>query len=520
MGDRPYEKNYMDQQHRQGGGAGNPRSSQGGEGGRGYAPRRAVVLGGLGGKVNRHLKPKKRTAPAADFDVMSLFKENSREGGYAPRESRDSRESAPRGRSERPVRSAGPSRGRSEGPRRTFGASAGGRGESRFSGSRMGSGGPSKRAERKVFSDISKFVNRAAVTEVVPQFVPEHRFEDFAFGPKLAANIAARGYVTPSPIQDKAIPHALRGEDLVGLAETGTGKTAAFLLPLMERALARRDDRVLIVTPTRELAVQIADEFNSFGKGLMLGITVLIGGVGMEGQRMALRRNPRFVVATPGRLIDLASQRAVDIASFNVLVLDEADRMFDMGFQKDLQKIITGMPRRSHTLCFSATMPKEIEHLVAKVLNNPAVISVKKRDTSKNVDQDVIRVRGRDEKFEKLCELLKKPEFNKVLIFARTKHGTERLGRVLSHEGFAAESIHGDKSQNQRQRALDRFKRDAAQVLVATDVAARGLDISGVSHVINFDLPSSYEDYIHRIGRTGRAGLSGVAITFIEEGIG
>lgn len=449
---------------------------------------------------------------------MSLFKEH--QGPRSPRDAeapREERRSPAGGYARGGSRTERPSYG---GSRDRGGRSTAPRGESRFGSRGTGGGGPSKRAERKVFSDISKFVNRAAVTEVIPEFVPEHRFEDFAFGPKLAANIAARGYTTPSPIQDKAIPHALRGEDLVGLAETGTGKTAAFLLPLMERTLARPNDRVLIVTPTRELAVQIADEFNSFGKGLPLGITILIGGVGMEGQKHALRRNPRFVVATPGRLLDLASQRALDIASFTVLVLDEADRMFDMGFQKDLQKIIAGMPRRAHTLCFSATMPDEIQHLVSKVLRNPAVISVKKRDTSKNVDQDVIRVRTREDKFTKLCELLKEPEFNKVLVFARTKHGTERLGRVLSREGFSAESIHGDKSQNQRQRALDRFKRDAAQVLVATDVAARGLDISGVSHVINFDLPASYEDYIHRIGRTGRAGRAGVAITFIEEGIG
>jgi len=395
----------------------------------------------------------------------------------------------------------------SSGPRKYAGSSSrqGGRpgGRSRFSG------------PASTF-DLSRFINKAVIIEEAPRFVPEHKFSDFALDERLKQNIIKKGYTDPTPIQDRSIPHVLRGDDVVGIANTGTGKTAAFLIPLINKVLLNRNERVLIMVPTRELATQINDELRGFTPGLQIYAATCVGGASIGPQMSDLRRKPQFVIGTPGRLKDLLERRALNLSTFTAAVLDEADRMLDMGFIADMRTILSLLPAPRHTLFFSATLSTEIERLIGEFLREPVRISVKTRETSANIEQDVVRVPRGANKLDVLHDLLVQPDFNKVLIFGRTKHGVEKLSKTLNDRGFKSESIHGNKTQNKRQKALDLFKRDHVQVLVATDVAARGLDIAGVSHVINYDLPSSHEDYIHRIGRTGRAGKKGKALTFVE----
>lgn len=362
----------------------------------------------------------------------------------------------------------------------------------------------------------SKFVNKAVITETAAVFVPEHKFSDFLIDERLKKNIIDKGYVEPTPIQDRAIPHVLKGEDVVGIANTGTGKTAAFLIPLIHKVLSNEKENILIVVPTRELAIQIQDELRGFIGGMRLFSTVCVGGAPISSQIRDLRYRNEFVIGTPGRIKDLIERKVLNLNYFKTVVLDEADRMLDMGFINDMRFMMDLMPKDRHTLFFSATLSPEIEKLIKDFLKNPVSISVKTGDTSKNVDQDVVRVNRGENKLDVLHSMLIQPDFEKTLIFGRTKHGVEKLTNLLKDRGFKAESIHGDKNQAARQRSLKNFKDNKAQILVATDVAARGLDISGVSHVINFDIPATYEDYVHRIGRTGRAGKKGKALTFIE----
>jgi ATP-dependent RNA helicase RhlE len=364
--------------------------------------------------------------------------------------------------------------------------------------------------------DVSKFVNKAVITESTPKFVPEHRFTDFAIEESLKKNIVTKGYTDPTPIQDRSIPHILRGADLVGIANTGTGKTAAFLIPLINKVLKNRAEQVLIMVPTRELAVQIAEELRGFTGGLRIFSATCVGGAAMGPQLSDLRRGPNFVIGTPGRLKDMIERRALVLTKFGTVVLDEADRMLDMGFINDMRAIMNQCLPTRHTLFFSATLSSEIEKLIHEFLKEPVRISVKTGETAKEIDQDIVRVPSGGSKIDILHDLLTKPEFNKVLVFGRTKHGVEKLAKALETRGFKSESIHGNKTQSRRQKALSLFKEGRVQILVATDVAARGLDIADVSHVINYDLPASQEDYVHRIGRTGRAGKKGKALTFIE----
>jgi len=366
------------------------------------------------------------------------------------------------------------------------------------------------------YIDSARFVNKATVTAETAPYASSHTFADFAIDPRIKHNIGAKGYATPTPIQDQAIPAVLEGRDVVGLAATGTGKTGAFLIPLLEKVVKNRRERVLIMVPTRELAQQIEEEYRGFSRGSGFSSVCAVGGINIGPQIRALKAQPYFVIGTPGRLKDLLQRKALDLAQFNTAVLDEADRMLDMGFIHDMKEILAHMPKKRHTLFFSATLSREIELLIHQFLNDPVRISLKTRDTALSVDQDVVRVPGGKNKLDVLYELLEQPEFSKVLVFGRTKHGVERLSKQLAQRGFRAESIHGNKSQNARQRALSKFKNDQAQVLVATDVAARGIDVDGVSHVINYDQPTTYEDYVHRIGRTGRAGKQGKALTFID----
>ncbi len=362
-----------------------------------------------------------------------------------------------------------------------------------------------------------RFINKAQVSAAVADFVPRHRFADFSFTEALKHNITSKGYEIPTPIQDGAIPPVLAGKDLVGLANTGTGKTAAFILPIINYLQVRQGrGTALVIVPTRELATQIDDEFRAFARGLNLYSAVCVGGASLNNQIRALSRNPQVIIGTPGRLKDLTQQGKLKLHAVNILVLDEADRMFDMGFIRDIRFLVDQLSKERQSLCFSATMPNEIKNLVHSVLVDPVTVSVKTAETSEQVEQDVIKAVGKEQKIEILTNLLRQPDFNKVMVFGQTKWGVQKLADQLVKSGIKAEAIHGNKSQPQRQRALKAFKAGQVDVLVATDVAARGLDIPDVSHVINFDQPNTYDDYIHRIGRTGRAGKVGKALTFVS----
>ena len=388
---------------------------------------------------------------------------------------------------------------------------------SRFAHTRPYQKGNLKKPNRNQgeYIDPSKFINKAIITEEVEHFVPEHQFTDFVIDEELKRAVVGKGYTTPTPIQDRAIPHVLKGQDVVGIANTGTGKTAAFLIPLINKVRLNPKAQVMIVVPTRELAIQIESELKGFTKTMKIFSVVCVGGASIGPQMQALRYRNQFVIGTPGRLKDLIERGKIRLADYSTIVLDEADRMLDMGFINDMRFVMKGMPTPRHTLFFSATLSREIEGLISEFLHEPVRISVKTGDTAKNVDQDVVRVKG-GAKLDILHDLLNQKEFNKVLVFGRTKHGVEKLAKTLTQRGFKAESIHGNKNHSQRQRALSAFKDNKVQILVATDVAARGLDIPDVSHVINFDIPQTYDDYVHRIGRTGRGAKRGKALTFIE----
>lgn len=383
-----------------------------------------------------------------------------------------------------------------------------------FKGGRRRGG---SRAPAKKFIHPSKFINKAVPKADEAPYEATHKFADFPFGSELHHNIAKKGYETPSAIQDQAIPHVIDGKDVIGLANTGTGKTAAFLLPIIERqsGIMLRPS-VLIIAPTRELAQQIDEEFRVFAKGLGLYSALVVGGVNVDRQIRDLKRRPHFIIGTPGRLKDLMQRRVLQLKNMTTLVLDEADRMLDMGFLPDIRQIVDAMPRERQTLFFSATITPEIESLVHAFLKDPVTVSVRTTETSEHVEQDVIEARDKAHKIELLTDLLSNDEYEKVLVFGETKFGVQRLSDHLSNVGIPSAAIHGNKNQSQRAKALKQFKDERVKVLVATDVAARGLDIPNVTHVINFDTPQTYEDYVHRIGRTGRGGARGHAHTFID----
>jgi superfamily II DNA/RNA helicase len=358
------------------------------------------------------------------------------------------------------------------------------------------------------------FVKKAvAVAEAA--YVPVNSFSDFPLPEVVKKNIQGRGFDKPTAIQDQAILPVLQGRDLVGIANTGTGKTAAFLLPLITKVSNERSQKVLIVTPTRELAAQIQDELRMFSSGLGIFSVLCIGGASLRNQARALSRQPNFVIGTPGRIKDLEGRRILNLGHYGNVVLDEVDRMLDMGFIHDIRRIISFLPKSRQSLFFAATLPRETKAVMQSFLTDPVVVSVKTGATPQNVDQDIIRTRGRN-KLEILHQLLIKEEFRKVLVFGRTKWGVNKLEISLTKRGFKAVAIHGNKSQGQRSRALRMLKNNEVQVLLATDVASRGIDIEDLTHVINYDLPGTYDDYVHRIGRTGRAGKKGVALTFVD----
>jgi len=347
-------------------------------------------------------------------------------------------------------------------------------------------------------------------------YISTNKFADFKINNAIKNNITKKGYVNPTPIQDEAIPHVLKGRDVIGIANTGTGKTAAFLIPMLDKILNNPREKVMVIVPTRELAMQINQELMEFRGELRIYSVCCVGGMGISNQIYGLRRSHNFVIGTPGRLRDLVDRKVIHLNEFRTIVLDEADRMLDMGFVADMRFIMGGMASNRQTLLFSATITSELDKLIKEFLTNPEKISVKTGDTARNVEQNIIKVSKGEDKIDTLSSLLSKKEFSKVLIFGRTKHGVEKLCQILNRQGFKAESIHGDKNQSRRQSALTAFKENHSQILVATDVAARGLDIPNVTHVINFEIPATYEDYIHRIGRTGRGDKVGTALTFVN----
>nr|WP_297457394.1 DEAD/DEAH box helicase [uncultured Halomonas sp.] len=345
-------------------------------------------------------------------------------------------------------------------------------------------------------------------------------FSELGLRDELVRAVEEQGYTTPTPIQLKAIPAVLKGGDLLASAQTGTGKTAGFTLPLLQRLAdgprpqARRI-RALVLTPTRELAAQVGESVATYGRHLKLRSHVIFGGVGAQPQIDAIRPGLDVLVATPGRLLDLHQQRHVDLSQVETLVLDEADRMLDMGFIHDIKKLLRLLPAKRQNLLFSATFSDEIQQLAGKLLDNPTLIEVARRNTTaESVDQAIYRV-DREQKRELLAHLIQRHQWYQVLVFTRTKHGANRLAEQLGKQDIPAMAIHGNKSQSARTRALASFKDGSLQVLVATDIAARGLDISELPHVVNFELPNVAEDYVHRIGRTGRAGSEGQAISLV-----
>lgn len=368
--------------------------------------------------------------------------------------------------------------------------------------------------QKSLPNDSTLFIKPASDNISTNKYEAKNSFESFHLAPILKSNIEYKGYATPTPIQDQAIPHILEGKDLIGLAATGTGKTAAFLIPLIQQMYSDRNKQTLIVTPTRELALQIRDEFKEFAYDMKLFSALIIGGTNMLRQIHELKRNPHIVIATPGRLKDLIEQKAIDLSEFSNIVLDEVDLMVDIGFINDVKYFISLMSKNKQSLFFSATISPKIQGILQSFVSNPVTVSVNAQRPADNVDQDVVKV-SQENKFEKLHDLLIQDGFDKVLIFGRTKYGIEKLYKDLTFRGFKVGSIHGNKRQSQRQRVLQSFKQDEIQILLATDVASRGLDIPNVTHVINYELPETYEDYTHRIGRTGRAGKTGTALTFI-----
>jgi len=346
-------------------------------------------------------------------------------------------------------------------------------------------------------------------------------FNEFNLIPELLKAISESGYTTPTPIQTQAIPLVLTGEDLMAGAQTGTGKTAGFTLPLLQNLVKRprlnasNAPRALILTPTRELAMQVEESVRTYGKHLTLKSTVIFGGVNINTQINRLRSRVDIVVATPGRLLDLVSQKALDLSQIEILVLDEADRMLDMGFIHDIKKVLALLPKKRQNLLFSATFSNDIKILADGLLNNPKMIEVARRNSASEIISQTIHPVDSKRKRELLSHLIRTQDWKQVLVFSRTKHGANRLAEQLTNDGIPSAAIHGNKSQNARIKALSDFKEGQIKALVATDIAARGLDIDQLPHVVNFDLPNVPEDYVHRIGRTGRAGSSGMAVSLV-----
>lgn len=377
---------------------------------------------------------------------------------------------------------------------------------------RGGGRGPSKLG----LNNPSIFIKKATQSPESVTTITHASFAQFSdLATPLKNLIAEKGYAVPTPIQDQAIQPILDGRDVIGLAGTGTGKTAAFLIPIINKIFRFRDKRALIIVPTRELGQQIRDELFALTQFMKIYSALVIGGANMQRQIRDVQRNPHIVIGTPGRLKDLIERRVLYLDDFSIFVLDEVDLMVDIGFIQDVKFFLSLLPIQRQSLFFSATLSPKINEVVRGFVKDPVTISIARQAPSENVDQDVVKVVDKSKKVDQLHDLLIKDGFDKVLIFGRTKHNIEDLHKELSYRGFKVGAIHGNKTQSHRSRILESFKQNEIQVLLATDVASRGLDIDNVTHVINYDVPETFEDYIHRIGRTGRAGKVGSAITFI-----
>jgi len=362
----------------------------------------------------------------------------------------------------------------------------------------------------------SQFINKNPIEIQQEVYTAKHTFATLGLNHHLLKNIHSMRMITPTPIQDQIIPDILKGRDVIGLAETGTGKTAAFLIPLIENTYKNQNRQTLILAPTRELALQIDAELRRLSYGMRLFSVICVGGVNIRPQIQALRRKNSFIIGTPGRVLDLIKNKHFRPRTITTIVLDEADRMLDMGFINDIRSILLATPETRETLFFSATFDDDTKKIVNDFLRDPITVSVKKKDITDSIQQDVVPYEQHT-KFETLITLLKNSDFSRVLIFGSMKHSVEKLARQLTAHGIESESIHGNKNHSQRQRALLRFKNGDVRVLVATDVAARGIHVESVTHVINYDLPHTFEDYVHRIGRTGRAEKHGKALTFVPR---
>ncbi len=425
-----------------------------------------------------------------------------------------SRQIAPSSASHGPRRSFSSSSDRPSSSRPSFGGSS-----SRGGGSRGGSrsGGGSRGGRKMQTFDVSRYINlNPADTTPEEVYEAKHTFKTFGLEQPLVTTITNMGLTIPSPIQDQIIPHILDGRDVVGLAQTGTGKTAAFLVPLINKTLKQYSRQTLILAPTRELAIQVEQELKRLTEKMKIFSTVCVGGMNIRPQIQGLRRQNHFIIGTPGRVQDLIDRGHIKPGGFSTIVLDEADRMLDMGFIHDMRKILKDVPDPHETLFFSATMSDSVKGMIHEFMNDPITISVRKKDITGSITQDVVYYEPHT-KFDTLVALLKKADFTRVIIFGAMKHSVEKLSQELTRAGIKSDAIHGNKSHPQRQRALQNFKLGRVQVLVATDVAARGIHVDDVSHVINYDLPNAYEDYVHRIGRTGRADKRGQALTFVTK---
>lgn len=397
--------------------------------------------------------------------------------------------------------------------RRARGSSFGGN-TRKFNNNR--SSGRGSRKRQGEYIDPAKFVKAAKPVDSV-EYVPKNAFADFKINDILKNNLSQNGYIVPTAIQDQAIPYGIDGHDIVGIANTGTGKTAAFALPIIHNAMRFSDGYAIIVAPTRELAEQIEQEMRKLGKNSGLFSALLIGGTAMGPQLGQLRANPQIVIGTPGRIKDHIERGTLNLSTFNMVVLDEVDRMLDMGFLPDVNFILQKLSPERQSYFFSATMDNRVKKLIYDFAPKHVTVSVKTAISSDNVDQNVVNYVAKHEKIDKLHNILVSGQDLKAIVFDETQRDVERLAQELLNRGFKANSIHGGKTQGQRKRALDQFKKNQTTVLVATDVAARGIDVSDITHVINYSLPQSYDDYIHRIGRTGRAGKTGKALTFVEK---
>lgn len=389
-----------------------------------------------------------------------------------------------------------------------------------YSGSGSSYGGVSRFQRRNPYSgsyiNTDLFVSKAVKGETESMYVPTMTFSDYTLVQSLQKNISKKAYLHPTKIQAEIIPQILSGQDVLGVACTGSGKTAAYLIPMINKVMKNQGQKCLIIAPTRELINQIRTEYSLLISGTHLRDVVIMGGASYSEQIRLIKKDPHFVIATPGRLLDLCERKQIDLGSYNNIILDEVDEMLDMGFINDVKKIVAKLNNSRQSLFFSATLSRKSEEVANSLLRNPYKVEIEKQEAVKNVDQDIVRVDSGKSKIDVLHGLLINADFKRVLVFSKTKRGAEEVSSELRKRGHKSGSLHGNKSLGQRSKVLSEFKKYEIDILVATDVASRGIDVPDITHVINYDPPATFTDYIHRVGRTGRMGKKGVALTFVR----